>query len=1510
MLNSEWRLFGDVMIYIDYTTLNKEDITHEDIVATEADVLIISCASDPYSGWEFTDSEIEAIERYVHEGHGLIATAGTLYNWVPNNNKLAPLFGLNETIMWGATGTDLLHLVNTTHPIFTNVPNPLVFPHVGTALPYDGRWDSNELVGGEYLALGHYQESAIVTFRGLAYISPWLEVIPPYYHHHLQLLYNAITWSCYQKPEHELVVSLEAPKYLQPGESVILNATVSNMGLSNETGVELYLLIDGAMVNSTTVPELPVGAFHKINYLWTPSVEKMCNITAYAPPLSDEEFTFNNVVMKMVRVMFARKVAVLGEYYSQLTNLLLENGFIPHEREWDVIVDIYEYDAVIINKPYDPSASTFLDLIEAADEYCVGLVFTSSWPGSSASYGISLLQWYLGDPEGQGHTYGQGSVYYQVVQEHPIFKGWNVGDKIYIITSGDRDHAWFWNYSGNIISDIGADYTGIQGGGVAYKIRESGNKHLLLAGLAPQFYANTAHWTEEAELIFAQGVWWAASGPEHDLTVSLEAPKYQPPNYTVMLNATVRNRGLNNETDVEVFLMLEGETVNSTLIPQLPVGASHTITYVWTPMMEGSYNVTAYAPPVLNETFVANNKATKFVAVMQPLIHPIEGQYANYTIYDVDPGTGEEIFGGLWNFTYLNYVSPYQINVTMWMKDPYNTQSGWMIVNIFTRMVERDSGIYWTGMWYPGWIETNVTIGSTINLLWGNATIVDNEVIYVGGRPIDCWEIGLEQYGWVYTFWYDKASGLWIGMRTTSPYGVAYLILTATNIPVGFTYEHDLTMTLDAPSMLPLDGSSILNTTIYNTGLSNETNLTLQLIISGTVVDNVTISELPVDERYTLCYPWTPTHTGLYNVTAYAPSVPGEEHVANNIVTKGVGVFFYTRLYIPHEWVGGGDPMGWHADDASWQYTLPFDFSFYGIYYRTIYISSNGLITFTGPDISCGNSIPALTQKMAIAPAWDDWITYDLYDIYIWENSTHVGIRWYVRAFGSSTVANFEAILSAEGVIRFNYEYNDGYVSATVGISNGVGHILAEDLTDLNYINTIVFVPFRVERDVAIISVEPSANEVTAGDTVDIDVVVENQGNLTENFTVTAYASLQGNSTATTHASPLNSTRVYLDPSDYIFSTATVSVGYRFNVTVRVEEVTNLWCWQIKLYFSPSMLACITASIPEDSPFNFPIKPEPVIDNRSGYVMLGATQLGDAPGINGSGKLCILEFEITAVPPEGEMYSCPLNINNDETYLLDPDMKEIPATLEDGYYELTSVVHGKYVIGTAAITDLAPGERITLTFTWNTTNVLPGDYEIYAQANAVPGETDTEDNVCYDGMITVLPAVVFVHDIAVTNLTLSSNEVYEGWVVGINVTVANLGNATETFNVTIYYNTTVISSVTINNFEPNATLILSFDWNTMGIPYHCSYIVKAAVSVLPNEIDIVNNELSDIVRVKMLGDVDDNGIVEMCDIGVICQAFGANFENPRWNAACDMNNDGLIDLRDIGFACKNFLRKC
>jgi hypothetical protein len=200
----------------------------------------------------------------------------------------------------------------------------------------------------------------------------------------------------------------------------------------------------------------------------------------------------------------------------------------------------------------------------------------------------------------------------------------------------------------------------------------------------------------------------------------------------------------------------------------------------------------------------------------------------------------------------------------------------------------------------------------------------------------------------------------------------------------------------------------------------------------------------------------------------------------------------YTRSYLPHEWVGSGTPMNWHGDDQCWQRILPFDFPFCGVTYRTIHISSNGLVTFSAPDTSCANSIQNLASKLAIAVAWDDWKTDYPYDIYIWQNSTHAGIRWYAMAYANADVfCNFEAILGVNGRIQLNYGQNDGAISATIGISNGQGLFIAEDVTNLGYVDTVVFTP--IDSNPPVISdplQEPDPNHVTPDDSVTVSANV------------------------------------------------------------------------------------------------------------------------------------------------------------------------------------------------------------------------------------------------------------------------------------------------------------------------------------------------------------------------------------------------------------------------------------
>ena len=279
---------------------------------------------------------------------------------------------------------------------------------------------------------------------------------------------------------------------------------------------------------------------------------------------------------------------------------------------------------------------------------------------------------------------------------------------------------------------------------------------------------------------------------EHELLVGLDTPYYLEPDYTSRLNATVYNRGLNNETNVELELFINDILVNSTVVAFLPANASYTISYMWTPTDEGTHNVTAYALPVPSENVTVNNVATRLVAVTYPLIRPIEGQWANYTLNYMEDDT--IISAGKWSFSYDHYVSPYLINITIWQDITGYTQTSWMVVNIMNRKVESSGPMAGSEQWFFGWIETDIELGSTVNLMTDTATVIGSKIVEVDGYFLDCWELEYSDlyYGIRYIFWYDKISGLLIGMEYGYPYyySVPYyykvnLILTATNIPIG-----------------------------------------------------------------------------------------------------------------------------------------------------------------------------------------------------------------------------------------------------------------------------------------------------------------------------------------------------------------------------------------------------------------------------------------------------------------------------------------------------------------------------------------------------------------------------------------------------------------------------------------------------------------------------------------------------------------------------------------------------
>jgi hypothetical protein len=99
---------------------------------------------------------------------------------------------------------------------------------------------------------------------------------------------------------------------------------------------------------------------------------------------------------------------------------------------------------------------------------------------------------------------------------------------------------------------------------------------------------------------------------DHQIAVTLETPLGMQPSETTVFHATVYNYGQNTEATVNFKITINGTVVSSTTIPSLAIGAPYVLSYIWTPTIEGFYNVTAYASLVTNE----NAARTRLTTVM------------------------------------------------------------------------------------------------------------------------------------------------------------------------------------------------------------------------------------------------------------------------------------------------------------------------------------------------------------------------------------------------------------------------------------------------------------------------------------------------------------------------------------------------------------------------------------------------------------------------------------------------------------------------------------------------------------------------------------------------------------------------------------------------------------------------------------------------------------------------------------------------------------------------------
>jgi hypothetical protein len=109
-----------------------------------------------------------------------------------------------------------------------------------------------------------------------------------------------------------------------------------------------------------------------------------------------------------------------------------------------------------------------------------------------------------------------------------------------------------------------------------------------------------------------------------------------------------------------------------------------------------------------------------------------------------------------------------------------------------------------------------------------------------------------------------------------------------------------------------------------------------------------------------------------------------------------------------------------------------------------------------------------------------------------------------------------------------------------------------------------------------------------------------------------------------------------------------------------------------------------------------------------------------------------------------------------------------------------------------------------------------------------------------------------IDDVAIIGLTTPTKAIL-GDSIAINVTVANAGNVTRTFNVTVYVNTALVGNQTVSNLAEREIATLAFDWNTTNMPVG-NYVINAT-AWLPPEDEPKDNTKTATTDVKTLHDV-------------------------------------------------------
>jgi parallel beta-helix repeat protein len=243
---------------------------------------------------------------------------------------------------------------------------------------------------------------------------------------------------------------------------------------------------------------------------------------------------------------------------------------------------------------------------------------------------------------------------------------------------------------------------------------------------------------------------------------------------------------------------------------------------------------------------------------------------------------------------------------------------------------------------------------------------------------------------------------------------------------------------------------------------------------------------------------------------------------------------------------------------------------------------------------------------------------------------------------------------------------------------------------------------------------------------------------------------------------------------------------------------------------------------------------------------------------------------------------------------------------------VNSLIYNNNFLATTQITVLTTGGN-----SWNASYPTGGNYwsdcqSKYPSATEIdhsgiwntPYIIDSNNKDYYPLMKPWTP--VSGHDVAVLSVAADKTVIGEGFSGNFTIAVANDGQYSESFSLTVYANTSVLYTPTVNNLGSANQATLTSQWSTTGFAYG-NYVIGAYAWPVPSETDIANNNFTlGVIKVTIPGDIDGDGYVFLSDLGIMAAAWTAYPTSPNWNPNADIVGEGQVFLGSLGVMAQHW----